>query len=402
MIPPNKPFSNYKWQWAVLTPTEGLNNPPVFFGILRTMAKFEGVRPSEPEFNKELGRIEKQTKTNVRLERTPERNLIRNSGQYWKALDLIDGSHGEIKLTPFGRKVVNGDITPTEFAITVVKTLQLPNKKIDPDVKLWKKAKLKIKPLELLLKILSELYQQHDSSESFITPDELVKIIIPLAGESASIDKHIEALIQYRKGKINISSWPDCAPRSNDKRMAREFLLFLFHYGFCRYEKSRAQQKFYLDSLEPQEIKELTDIRVTSDSSIKILKKIQKSNISENIERKKILAEIFVRPQQAKFRKDVLNAYKNKCIITGTKISTVLQAAHIIPAKDKGKNDFSNGFCFRADIHLLFDSGHLRIDAMGNIHLSESAAKHYKELPKRIKIPRFVDTECIKWRWLYK
>lgn len=403
MNPPRKPFSNYKWQWAVLTPTEGLNDPPVFLGILRTMRDFEGKKPSDPTFNKTLAVVQQQTRTNVKLERSPKRNLIRNSGQYWKALDLIDDIHGEIKLTTFGRKVADGCITSAEFASTIVKTLELPNSRIDTNLLPWKEARLKIKPLELLLNILIELDQHKGSAESYITPIELVKIIIPLAGENANVEKHVDAIILYRKGKLDISSWPDCAPRANDKRMAREFLLFLTYYGFCRQEKTGKEQKFHLDSLEPQEVKDLVNVKSIRNNSMKTLELVRKSNFAEVVERKKILAEVYVRPQQPKFRRDVMEAYHNKCMITRNELPAVLEAAHIVPAKDKGKSTVDNGLCLRADIHLLFDSGHLRIDPDGNIHLSDSAKKSadYSDLPLHIIFPRFVSIENVKWRWNY-
>lgn len=34
---PVKPFSNFKWQWACLTCTEGLNDPVVLLGVLQRM-----------------------------------------------------------------------------------------------------------------------------------------------------------------------------------------------------------------------------------------------------------------------------------------------------------------------------------------------------------------------------
>ena len=36
---PQKPFPNYKWRWSVLTPTESLNDPPIFLGVLRVFSK---------------------------------------------------------------------------------------------------------------------------------------------------------------------------------------------------------------------------------------------------------------------------------------------------------------------------------------------------------------------------
>jgi predicted restriction endonuclease len=81
----------------------------------------------------------------------------------------------------------------------------------------------------------------------------------------------------------------------------------------------------------------------------------------------------------------------------------VLEAAHIIPVKYKGTDHFGNGFCLRADLHNLFDAKHLRIAPDSTIVLSEiaSQSQHYRNLPRRIDIPNYVNREAIYWRWKY-
>jgi hypothetical protein len=148
--PPQLPFPDYKWRWATVTCTEGLNAPPVFLGVLRALQEHEGQPPSDKSFIKTLQEVEAQTKTRVHLARSTERNIIRNSGQYWKALGLLGDIRGNIKLTQFGRDVALGKITKTEFATVVIKTLQLPNLSIQQDVDQWTGAGLVIKPLELI------------------------------------------------------------------------------------------------------------------------------------------------------------------------------------------------------------------------------------------------------------
>ena len=53
---PTKPFPDFKWKWASLQCTEGLNDPVVLLGVLFRMRKLEasGVKYSSPEFAKEL------------------------------------------------------------------------------------------------------------------------------------------------------------------------------------------------------------------------------------------------------------------------------------------------------------------------------------------------------------
>jgi predicted restriction endonuclease len=84
-------------------------------------------------------------------------------------------------------------------------------------------------------------------------------------------------------------------------------------------------------------------------------------------------------------------------------LEPVLAAAHIIPVKAKGRDVIENGVCLRSDIHMLFDTGHLRIDTSGRIHLSEDAAheNNYSRLPRMVEIPAFVNKDYIDWRWNY-
>lgn len=401
---PQKPFPGYKWRWAVYTPTEGLNKPPVFMGVLRALNKCEGYYPNSREFVNTLQTIQEETNPGVNLVRSNERNIIRNSGQYWKAVGLLQSTNNGILLTDFGRKVAEGKITALEYAITVVKILELPNRLIMglQEVAQW--GTLKIKPLALILEILATLKEQ-DNTQAFITPYELRSITIPLAGAKAGVDEHAEALLLFRKGSLDISDWPDCCPSSNDKRMAREFLLFLSYYEFCTTQSAGTNdyEKYVLTGIEPQEIMEFERIETAGLTEEKTLEKIRRSQLAVTVERKKIQTTTIARPTQARFRYDVLEAYNSTCLITQTALTAVLEAAHIIPITENGQDFIDNGFCFRTDIHRLFDTGHLRIDISGNIYLSETAglANNYSFLPTTITIPSFVSKDYIEWRWNY-
>lgn len=63
-------------------PTENLLDPPVFLGVLRVLARHENMSPSNPTIADELAIVQIDTQTPVDLVRTPERNLIRNSGYH--------------------------------------------------------------------------------------------------------------------------------------------------------------------------------------------------------------------------------------------------------------------------------------------------------------------------------
>lgn len=406
MKPPQKPFADYKWRWAVLTPTESLNEPPVFLGVLRVFNKYQDYAPSAKEILDGLSTVQKETKSRVDLVRTQERNLVRNSGQYWKALGLLEEAHGKIHVSPFGQLLATGQITQIEFASTVIKTMELPNRMIISDTAEWDKAGLKIKPLELILDIIAKLLDQHGAGEAYITPYELVKIVIPLAGAKSRINEYVDALVLYRHGQLDLSGWPDCAPNSNDKRMAREFLLFLANYGFCNKQiedGTNENEHYRLANISKEEITELQGLPIEKNELQEVVKQISTTQIPANIERKKVSREILERPYQNRFRKNVLGAFKFTCIITGVSMDAVLEAAHIIPISEKGSDKIDNGLCLRSDIHQLYDSGHLRLMPNGVLVLSELAAtkNNYGQLPRAIRIPDFVNKGYLDWRNKY-
>lgn len=351
-----------------------------------------------------LQRIQSETNTSVILAKpNAERNILRNSGQYWKALDLMADSRSGIELTTFGQRVADGQVTPVEFATTTVNRLTLPNDRIDRKAAEW--GALKIKPLQLILQVLAELNQAEGVEQAYLTPRELISIIIPLAGETAPLAKHVNALILHSEGELDLTDWPNCALEANDNRMAREFLLFLSHYGFtnCRDAANRMDEKHYLELLEVQEVIALAEIDTSTESTVDASKTIVDSGLPATVERKRVLTNILHRPNQAKFREDILAAYAGTCFLTGVQVPAVLEAAHIIPVNSRGTDLVSNGICLRTDIHRLFDSSHLRLSPRGKLHLSDSAAqKHnYGYLPDVIEFPEFIDVANITWRWKY-
>ena len=90
-----------KWKWACLQCTEGLNDPVILLGVLFRMRKLEplGVKYSSDEFAKELIDLSNDVKDSIGVDlerRTGDRNLIRNSGQYWRAVGLIPPADREV------------------------------------------------------------------------------------------------------------------------------------------------------------------------------------------------------------------------------------------------------------------------------------------------------------------
>jgi len=68
-----------------------------------------------------------------------------------------------------------------------------------------------------------------------------------------------------------------------------------------------------------------------------------------------------LRRGQPQFRASLIAAYEGRCCISGWQPSDVLEAAHIVEHFETGDNSLDNGLLLRADLHVLFDEGLLRI-----------------------------------------
>jgi len=105
--------------------------------------------------------------------------------------------------------------------------------------------------------------------------------------------------------------------------------------------------------------------------------------------RSKVLREITERRGQSSFRDQLLEAYNGKCAVTGCEDSEVLEAAHIVSYKGPESQHVQNGLLLRSDIHLLFDSGSLRINDGYRVEISKSLkSKEYSQLSgTKIRVP---------------
>ena len=407
---PKKPFDSYKWRWLSVQPTESLLSPPVFLGVLRALENCEGLPPSDQVVYDALSLVQEETQSTATLARRPDRNLLRNSGQYWTGTGLLIPASGVIELTSLGHKVAEGRVTQGEFAAIMVQQTVLPNPKTytESELKKWKDTNLEIKPLALILQILEYLGEVFNPAQAFLTPDELIKVVIPLAGEMVVSTNIAKILLEVRTGKISTTGWPDCAPGANDKRLAREFLLFLSNYGICRYVtgKTNADGQFYLDELfDVDAVSSLTKASIFHDDkeAEEVIDAIRSSPLPSIIERQRTKTTVLSRPEQPRFRKQVLEVSKGKCLLTGEEIKEVLEAAHIIPVNCGGTDVKDNGICLRVDIHRLFDSGNIRIQPTGELNLSDAVKNsgNYNILPPKIIIPAFIAMANIEWRDKY-
>lgn len=75
----------------------------------------------------------------------------------------------------------------------------------------------------------------------------------------------------------------------------------------------------------------------------------------------KVFTSIARRLGQPKFRRELLDAYGERCAVTGCPVLEILEGAHIKPYRGPQTNHVTNGILLRADVHTLFDLGLLRI-----------------------------------------
>lgn len=403
---PTKPFPEFKWKWASLQCTEGLNDPVVLLGVLFRIHKLEGkgLKYSSDAFADELRGLSHDIKDTIGINlvgRTGERNIIRNSGQYWKALGLIptENRRGLIELTPFGRMVASHEVSQSEFSAITIQTLTLPNPYIqsEGECELWKAHSLTFRPLALILQILLELHDEKGGQHSYLTAEELQHIVIPLSGVGAEVADYANFITWSRRGEVDIDKFPDCCPAANDGRIAREFLLFLANYGYVSNDHihtTRSDERFSLNVLLINEIREIVKGK-RMNSVAEMVERLRSTAVVSEVDRKRAAN----RPNQSRFRKEVLEACKC-CVVTNVSMPEVLEAAHIKPYKYKGEDTIANDFAMRTDIHLLFDTGHLRISPDGIVELSQVARLDYgATIPHRIFIPDFTNREFLRWRW---
>ena len=268
--------------------TERLNDPVILLGVLCRMRKLEllgqNLKYSSPEFAKEILELSNDVSDSIKVNlggRTGERNIIRNSSQYWRAVGLIPNDRsGRIQLTEFGRKVADRDTSQTEFAAITIQTLRLPNPQIqsEDECSRWYTAGLLLPPLKLILEILCELTKL-DQMQGYITPDELVRIVIPLSGAKAALQDYVNFILWYRAGEITLIGWPNCTDGANDFRIARECLLFLNNYGYLERPaaRKREEEEYHVNINILAEIEEIIREQPKDESLLKALDQISSS-----------------------------------------------------------------------------------------------------------------------------
>ncbi|RKY17567.1 MAG: HNH endonuclease [Planctomycetota bacterium] len=96
-----------------------------------------------------------------------------------------------------------------------------------------------------------------------------------------------------------------------------------------------------------------------------------------------------VREGQGTFKLRLLDAYGNRCAVTGEKVVPVLDAAHIQDYLGPASNHVQNGLVLRTDLHRLYDRGLVTVTPDYEFRVSERLqdewenGKQYYELERR-------------------
>jgi hypothetical protein len=106
------------------------------------------------------------------------------------------------------------------------------------------------------------------------------------------------------------------------------------------------------------------------------------------------------RKLQKQFRRDLIDAWGCKCLVTGTEVRQILDAAHVVPVSENGGFSVSNGLLLRKDVHFLFDAFQLTVcaESLRVRIVPELRASTYGDLEGRAlpRLPPAVDGQTLR------
>lgn len=158
------------------------------------------------------------------------------------------------------------------------------------------------------------------------------------------------------------------------------------------FSTKNTEQKAKIEKNKVVKIKKVTTDKPCSDF------KVEKNDAREFTERK-----VAVRGGQSKFRRNVMSIWEN-CCISGCKITSIVEAAHIAPYRGEKDNHIQNGLILRVDLHRLFDSYLIGInpDTMKielAPELTESEYREFKGTVIEIPTDHRVSKKALIYRW---
>lgn len=257
-IPPQIPFPEFKWRWAVTTPSESINSEDILFGVLKILVKHNGKRHATQEFKDDLLKLQNDTNSSIdlaKIDRDLNKNIIENSGQYWKALGLLNSTNdGTISVTEIGLGIVNGSVSNEDYIKYLYDNFNLPNQNIESAtvIQTYRNANVRVYPIKIIFQVLYSITKSIQSpSEWYLTPDELKDIIVPLSVyPEVEYESYAEYILSYRNDKSLFTAWPNVTPGDNDFRMLKEYLIFLSNFGYIDLVELKDKSKrYYINKL---------------------------------------------------------------------------------------------------------------------------------------------------------
>jgi putative restriction endonuclease len=119
---------------------------------------------------------------------------------------------------------------------------------------------------------------------------------------------------------------------------------------------------------------------------------------ADDVETRRV--EAVARPNQQRFKFDVLARYGARCAVCDIDVPQVLDAIHLAEKAAKGSDHPENGLVLCATHHRAFDRGLFAIDpvtrviqmqsGVGDLGITRTSIAHLKAYPH---------TEALKWRW---
>jgi hypothetical protein len=257
-IPPQIPFPNFKWRWAVTTPSESINSQDIIFGVLKILVKHNGKRHATQEFKDDLLKLQNDTNSPIglaKIDRDLKKNIVENSGQYWKALGLLNSTNdGTISVTDIGLGIVNGSLSKEDYIKYLYDNFNLPNQNIESEtvIQTYSNANIRIYPIKIIFQVLYSISKSIQSpAEWYLTPDELKDIVVPLSiYQDIEYELYAEYILSYRNDKSLFTKWPNVTPKINDFRMLQEYLIFLSNFGYIDLVELKDKSKrYYINEL---------------------------------------------------------------------------------------------------------------------------------------------------------
>jgi hypothetical protein len=250
IVKPIVPFDKFGWRWATTGISSKLNLPVSLFAVLDAI-----LINGNGEFNKtiEFKNIIKKLcdnkyeindqdliKTLTREENQDVgKNIIENSGNYWRHIGLIDPSGQNATVTELGKSFLKGIVSKDEFIKEIIENYTLPSPVYDTNERqLFLNNSITIYPFRIILEVFESFYQQNINPELiYLSEADLKKIVVPYSIEYDRIGASnlVSLILQFRDNPVLFEQWPNCYNHYGDdkgERMINEYLFFLEAFEF--------------------------------------------------------------------------------------------------------------------------------------------------------------------------